>query len=81
MLVLTRKPDEALAINAGEIVITVLAVDGDRVKLGIAAPKHISVLRRELCETVSEENRAAAITPDKGGELAAIMKGLLAKQA
>ncbi len=80
MLVLTRKPDEGLEINAGEIVITVLSIDGDRVKLGIAAPRHISVLRSELCETVSEENRAAALTRDKGGELALMVKGLLSKQ-
>jgi carbon storage regulator len=79
MLVLTRRPDEALAINAGEIIITILSVDGDRVKLGIAAPKHISILRRELCETVRDENRAAALTPDKGGELAALVKELLIK--
>lgn len=47
MLVLTRRKDESIVIG-DEIVITVLAVEGDKVKLGIDAPRRISVLRREL---------------------------------
>lgn len=64
MLVLTRRPEEALVITVpgGEesIVVTVLGVEGDKVKVGIAAPRHVTVLRQELCEAVREQNLAAA---------------------
>ncbi|MDA8189250.1 MAG: carbon storage regulator CsrA [Dehalococcoidales bacterium] len=59
MLVLVRKCDESIVIH-GDIVITVLGVDGDRVKLGIEAPRDISILRQELCDEVIRQNRAAA---------------------
>ncbi len=49
MLVLTRKIDQGIVI-AGNIYIRVLGVEGDRVKIGIAAPKEIPVLREELLE-------------------------------
>ncbi len=62
MLVLTRRPGEVLLIG-GEIRLTVLAVDGDRVKLGIEAPRSISIVRAELVEAVSEANRQAAHAP------------------
>lgn len=47
MLVLRRKPEEALVIN-GTIAIYVLAVEGERVKLGIVAPPDVVVVREEL---------------------------------
>lgn len=64
MLVLTRRPDESLTLSlpgtAEQIIVTVLGVEGDKVKLGIAAPKVVKVLRQELCEAVREQNLAAA---------------------
>mgnify|MGYP000563172701 CR=1 FL=1 len=64
MLVLTRRPEESLVLTlpgAGEpIVVAVLGVDGDKVRLGIQAPRSVTVLRRELCEAVREQNLAAA---------------------
>ncbi len=42
MLVLTRKKDERLVIN-GNIEITVLSIQGARVRLGIEAPSHVAV--------------------------------------
>lgn len=62
MLVLTRKVNETLNINYDEIVITVLAIEGERVKLGIVAPKSVSILRQELLEQVGQENQAAALS-------------------
>ena len=47
MLVLSRKPSEAVIINQ-EIVIEVLSVRGTQVKLGINAPREVTVLRAEL---------------------------------
>jgi carbon storage regulator len=59
MLILTRRPDEGIVIE-GKITITVLAVDGDRVKVGIEAPSSVPILRSELCSAVKDENRSAA---------------------
>jgi carbon storage regulator CsrA len=49
MLILTRKVDQGIIIQ-GNIVVTVLRVEKDRVKLGISAPTDITVLRDELLE-------------------------------
>lgn len=59
MLVLSRRLEEGVVIQ-DNIVVTVLAIEGDRVKLGISAPRTIAVLRLELCEEVREQNLAAA---------------------
>ena len=47
MLVLTRRNGERLVI-AGEIIVTVLAIDGNKVRLGIEAPKSVRVDRQEI---------------------------------
>jgi carbon storage regulator len=44
----------------GDITVTVLGVEGDRVKLGIQAPRNVVVLRQELFEQVQSANSAAA---------------------
>jgi carbon storage regulator len=55
MLVLTRHMDESIAIGE-QIVITVLAIEGDRVKLGISAPRDIPILRHEVYEAIQAQN-------------------------
>jgi carbon storage regulator len=47
MLVLGRKTDESLIVGS-DITITILGIEGDRVKVGINAPKHITILRSEV---------------------------------
>ncbi|NDF95773.1 MAG: carbon storage regulator, partial [Proteobacteria bacterium] len=47
MLVLSRKTEQRIRIG-DEIEIIVLAIEGDHVKIGIQAPRHITVLRYEL---------------------------------
>jgi carbon storage regulator len=47
MLVLTRRPNQAIVIG-GDVTITVLEVRGDQVRLGITAPREISVHRDEV---------------------------------
>lgn len=47
MLVLTRKAGEEIRIGEG-IVLTVVAVDGRRVRLGLEAPRDVAILRAEL---------------------------------
>ena len=59
MLVLTRKPGEAICIGK-DIVITVNEVDGDKVRIGIDAPKVMTILRQELLSAVEDENAQAA---------------------
>ena len=54
MLVLRRKPDEALVIN-GAVTICILAVEGDRVKIGIIAPTDVVVVRGELIDAEQQQ--------------------------
>jgi carbon storage regulator len=69
MLILTRKPEQRIIVN-GNIVISILAVEGDRVKIGIQAPADISILREEIQSAVSGENkRALELTQDRRGLL------------
>lgn len=59
MLVFTRKREESLVIG-NEIEIKVLSIGKDHVKLGIRAPRHISVHRWEVFEAIKTQNQAAA---------------------
>lgn len=56
MLILTRRTSETLVI--GDIInITVLAVKGNQVRLGINAPKDVSVHREEIYKKIQEEKK------------------------
>lgn len=59
MLVLSRRPDEAIVIGQ-DVEVRILAVDGDQVKLGISAPRSVAVHRAEVYAAIQEANRAAA---------------------
>jgi len=59
MLVLTRKKDQSIVIN-DNIEITVLDIQGDQVRLGIKAPKAVSIHRKEVFLEIEAENRKAA---------------------
>jgi carbon storage regulator len=61
MLVLTRRASQAIRIGTN-IEVRVVRIEGDRVVLGIAAPRHIAVVRSELIEEVSDELREASDT-------------------
>lgn len=58
MLVLSRKKGESIVID-DQIEIQVVAIEGDTIKLGIEAPKHISIHRKEIYLAIQEENRSA----------------------
>ncbi len=62
MLALTRKAGQSIILG-DDIEIIVVEVKGDQVRLGIKAPKSVSIYRKELYEEIQFENRAAA-TPD-----------------
>ena len=72
MLILTRKPGQGFLVG-DDIKITITEMQGDKVRIGIDAPKHIKVLRSELSETM-EQNVQAAERPDVRA-LKALAKG------
>ena len=51
MLVLSRKKNESIVIN-NDVIITVIEVRGDKVRLGIVAPKDVPVHREEVYEAI-----------------------------
>lgn len=58
MLIITRKKGESLMIG-DDIEITISKIEDGSVKIGIEAPKNISILRKELYEQVKDENKQA----------------------
>ncbi|MGE6413348.1 carbon storage regulator CsrA [Planococcus kocurii] len=58
MLVLGRKKGETIVIN-DDIEITVTSIEGDMVRLGINAPKQITIHRKEVYLEIQEENKQA----------------------
>ncbi len=63
MLVLSRQRDESIMIG-DDVEITIVDVRGDKVRLGINAPKHIPVHRREIYDAIQKEKAENAA----GGE-------------
>jgi carbon storage regulator len=59
MLVLSRKRDESIIIG-DDVVITVVDIKGEQVKIGVSAPKTVSIHRKEVYEAIQEENKQAA---------------------
>jgi carbon storage regulator len=59
MLVLTRRPGQSIQIGPN-VEVRVVRIEGDRVVLGITAPRHVAVVRAELIEQVSGELRDAS---------------------
>ena len=56
MLVISRKINESITIG-DNIVVTVLAVEGDRIKIGIEAPRELIILRQEIFQAVQEQSK------------------------
>lgn len=64
MLILSRKVGETVYLNE-DIEIKIVEVSGDKVRLGIEAPKDVKVLRSELRQTMeSNKNASDAVAPD-----------------
>jgi carbon storage regulator len=66
VLVLSRRVGESIVIGDGadKITVTVLEVRGDVVRVGIDAPRSVSVHRAELLEALADANATAASPPE-----------------
>jgi carbon storage regulator len=74
MLVLTRKPNESIMIG-DDVEVSVVEVKGDQVKLGISAPKSITVHRKEIFLAIQNENiDASRPVINRIGEIGGIFK-------
>lgn len=58
MLVLSRQRDETIMIG-DDIEVTVIDIRGDKVRLGVNAPKEVTVHRKEVYDAIRREERAA----------------------
>jgi carbon storage regulator len=67
MLVLTRKTNESVSID-GQIEVLVVAVRGNKVKLGFRAPANVSIQRQERASTAVGESPPAFAKADDNGE-------------
>jgi carbon storage regulator len=56
MLVLTRKVNESIAIG-DSILLTVLAIEGEKVKIGITAPRETVILRQEVFQAIQDQRK------------------------
>jgi len=59
MLILSRRIGESITIG-DNIVVTVVGINGHQIRLGIAAPREVRVLREEIYRALQAENQAAA---------------------
>jgi carbon storage regulator len=63
MLVLSRKKNESIVIN-NDITIVIVEIRGDKVRLGVEAPKEVPVHRREVYDAIKRNNQAAGSATD-----------------
>ena len=75
MLVLTRKPHESIMIG-DDIEVKVLSVVGEKVRLGIRAPRQIPVYRREIYVEIAQQNAAASSRAEVDEALARLRDNL-----
>ena len=73
MLVLSRKKNESIVIN-GNIAVVVVEVRGDKVRLGIDAPKDISVHRKEIFDAIHSPRLPGIPVPESGPTVAKIAR-------
>ena len=76
MLVLTRKSNQSIMIG-DDIEVSVLSIMGEKVRIGIQAPRDIPVFRKEVyLEIQQERDDAAGAAPDVRGEVNAALRKL-----
>ena len=65
MLVLTRKPGQSIMIGDG-VEVQVLSVAGEKVRLGITAPRDVSIFRHEVYDRIERESAPSSGKDDEG---------------
>ena len=75
MLVLTRKSNQSIMIG-DEIEVSVLAIIGEKVRVGIQAPRDVPVFRKEVYLEIQHERSGAVGTDESQGELDAALREL-----
>jgi carbon storage regulator len=70
MLVLTRKPGQSIMIGDG-VEVQVLSVAGEKVRLGITAPRDVSIFRNEVYDRIENESRGDDGADDGANEAVA----------
>ena len=69
MLVLTRKPGQSIMIGDG-VEVQVLSVAGEKVRLGITAPRDVSIFRNEVYDRIESETKGGGDDADAGANAA-----------
>jgi|TARA_B100000900_G_scaffold403222_1_gene410051 carbon storage regulator len=64
MLILTRRVGESLRIG-DEVSVTVLGIKGSQVRIGVNAPKSVSVHREEVYDRINDKNSKNSDNPEK----------------
>ena len=67
MLVLTRKLGEQIQISDGELTVTVVAIQGARVRLGISAPTAVTITREECRHKTNKQGLISPLKSDNRG--------------
>ncbi len=67
MLVLTRKPGQSIMIGDG-VEIQVLSVAGEKVRIGVTAPREVGIYRNEVYERIEDERADKALEEDQERE-------------
>ncbi|BBI36146.1 carbon storage regulator CsrA [Cohnella abietis] len=64
MLILSRKKGQSIIID-DEIEVFVIGYEGDQVKIGINAPSQVKIYRKEVLESIRENNKQAVTPPNQ----------------
>ena len=75
MLVLTRKPGQSIMIGDG-VEVQVLSVAGEKVRLGITAPRDVSIFRNEVYDRIESESTGGDDDDEDDGTNAAVSDAL-----
>ncbi|WP_028608240.1 carbon storage regulator CsrA [Paenibacillus harenae] len=78
MLILSRKRGQSILIN-NDIEIMITSIEGDQVKIGIVAPREISVIRKEITDDVRSTNKQSVLADVDLESLAKWSKSTMSK--
>jgi carbon storage regulator len=75
VLVLTRKSNQSIMIG-DDIEVSVLAIMGEKVRIGIEAPRSVPVFRKEVYVEIQEDRERGADSPEEPGDVDEALEGL-----